>query len=393
VCEPVARKHCWQTYCEAECATKIVIQDCMYVDFTVTASGGAIFIGKTNAPEFWLLRCQFYRCGAGGRGGSVCSSGTRCEIVSFVGVDSFAGDAGTCTWVEVGSSGAGTCSINESSSLRASGAKGTFYSQFTGYDAAGDPAVTHLVNATGNRAGALGTAVGLGGHYAAKIHFCQFYSNYDGAALYLGTSGSQDDYLRCVDFYNNTAKTAEVALILAVSVVTFNDCCFVRNPVTYLAGPADGKSTATVTFSHCVFDTQSVTIGTGVALTHLACETRAGATIFERRTCLLNPPPEDEDPGEPGENPGEPGNPANPGNAGESNSNNSNAALYGGIGGAVAAVAAIAAVAAFFLLRRKPRLPDEPVAQELEETDKNKGHWDVEHPDQEYIEEENPLSS
>jgi hypothetical protein len=84
-----------------------------------------------------------------------------------------------------------------------------------------------------------------------------------------------------------------------------------------------------------------------------------------------------------------------PGSNSNGNDNSdSNAGLWGGVGGGVAAAAiAAAALVAFFLRRRKQAAISEPGVDDAEASHESTGAWDVEHPDQEYIEEENPFAS
>jgi hypothetical protein len=57
-------------------------------------------------------------------------------------------------------------------------------------------------------------------------------------------------------------------------------------------------------------------------------------------------------------------------------------------------VAALAALAAFFLLKRQGNAePDVPDVNDADASNESTGAWDVEHPDEEYIEEENPFAS
>jgi outer membrane biosynthesis protein TonB len=288
ICEPIGRGHCQKTWCTGtvgagDCAADILIADCMYVDVTdATTGGGAIRIRKAETV-FTLLRCQFFQCGAEGRGGGVWFEGKSVAVSAFYGVGTYAKDAGTCCSLTVANSGVGTVELNESTSLLANGPKGTFHVKFT-VVSQGKPATVLLLNATGNSAPAEGSALGVAEHWAVDVRLCQFYSNYDGSTLQLSTAGS-GDALDCVVFYNNTctstASAREKSLIVVVSGLAVGRSVFYKNTATQLVRRPSGGSDPTVTFTQCVFDEATEKAASGVVAVFNTCDSTAAAAGFD----------------------------------------------------------------------------------------------------------------
>jgi hypothetical protein len=67
--------------------------------------------------------------------------------------------------------------------------------------------------------------------------------------------------------------------------------------------------------------------------------------------------------------------------------------LWGGLGGGIAGAAILAAALIAFFLRRRNQAISQTGAEEAEPSTEGTGVWEVEHPDEEFIEEENPFAS
>jgi hypothetical protein len=169
----------------------------------------------------------------------------------------------------------GTIEVNESSGVNGAAYYGTsFLIECKNYGAGFPQVVTNFNSSSNFVRENRGSGLTVTTHYSLHMAFARFHSNRQTAPLLILTSTRQDDTFTCVELVNNT--TGSDQMIVAGCSCKLQRSLFARiqrtgsNPL--VGGVENG---GTVTFIHCVFDTDVGLSGSNAGFSTTMCTVRS----------------------------------------------------------------------------------------------------------------------